>query len=202
MGLHWDKLKSGALVVFGLWIAMQLIGVLPGLLTTGRVEISPIWSPDKLTLIAGELVAQFLGNAFAEEVIFRGFLLTQVYLLLVGRISGRRDRIAAAILISQLIFSLSHIPQRIVSGYGSMGLLVNLVKLWVMGILFAVLYVRTGNIFIAIGVHALVNAPATILAMPSQAVAVLLPVALSVVLIVLWRPLTGWQDRMGAAQHV
>jgi hypothetical protein len=195
IGLAWEKLTAGALVVFGLWIVMQLIGILFGLVASGQVALSPIWAPDKLTLIAGELIAQFLGNAFAEEVIFRGFLVTQVYLMLKGNISGRGWRVTAAVLISQLIFSLSHIPQRLTGSYTPLSLLLNLLLVWGYGILFAVLYLRTENIFIAVGVHALANAPVTIVALPSQSVGGLLALALGLVLIAAWRPLTRWMEK-------
>jgi hypothetical protein len=195
IGLAWEKLTAGALVVFGLWIVMQLIGILFGLVVSGQVALSPIWAPDKLTLIAGELIAQFLGNAFAEEVIFRGFLVTQVYLMLKGNISGRGWRVTAAVLISQLIFSLSHIPQRLTGSYTPLSLLLNLLLVWGYGILFAVLYLRTENIFIAVGVHALANAPVTIVALPSQSVGGLLALALGLVLIAAWRPLTRWMEK-------
>jgi hypothetical protein len=195
IGLAWEKLTAGALVVFGLWIVMQLIGILFGLVVSGQVALSPIWAPDKLTLIAGELIAQFLGNAFAEEVIFRGFLVTQVYLMLKGNISGRGWRVTAAVLISQLIFSLSHIPQRLTGSYTPLSLLLNLLLVWGYGILFAVLYLRTENIFIAVGVHALANAPVTIVALPSQSVGGLLALALGLVLIAAWGPLTRWMEK-------
>jgi membrane protease YdiL (CAAX protease family) len=201
VGLAWDKLLSGALVVFGLWIAMQLIGALLGLVTSGQVALSPIWTLERLPLIAGELIAQFLGNAFAEEVIFRGFLVTQVYLMLKANISGRGWRVTAALLISQLIFSLSHIPQRLTGNYTPLSLLLNLLVVWVYGILFGVLYLRTENIFIAVGVHALANAPVTVVALPSQSVGGLLALALGLVLIAAWRPLTRWMDLLGLRQQ-
>jgi hypothetical protein len=193
VGLQGKKLRNGALVVLGVWIAMQLIG----LVTTGRVAISPYWTPDSVLPIAGELIAQFLGNAFAEEVIFRGFLLTQIYLMLQPAISRRGRRLTAAVFLSQLIFALSHIPNRIANGYSLPTMLLNLAITWVWGILFAVLYLRTENLFAVIGVHALVNAPVTVLAMPSEGIAGLLPLALSLVLIFVWRPAKRWLVRLG-----
>ncbi len=201
IGLRWEKLPSGALTVFGIWTVMNVVGILYGLIASGKIALSPIWTPDRTLPIAGELIAQFLGNAFAEEVIFRGFLATQVYLMLEGKISGRGRLVTASVLISQLIFSLSHIPQRIATGYSPLGLLISLLVVWVTGILFAVLYLRTENLFIAVGVHALVNAPVTIVALPSQAMGELLALILILALIVAWGPLTRWRERRGAAQY-
>jgi membrane protease YdiL (CAAX protease family) len=195
VGLEWGKLLSGALVVFGLWIVMQVIVVLAGVVASGQVALSPIWTPERIPLIAGDLIAQFLGNAPAEEVIYRGFLLTQVYLLLKGPISGRKWRVTAAVLASQLLFSLSHIPQRLVTGSSPLALLPDLLLVWLVGILLAVLYLRTENLFVVIGVHALNNAPVTIAAPPSQAIAGLLPLVLTIVLILIWRPLMHLIER-------
>lgn len=189
IGLQWRKLPAGALVVFGLWIVMQVIGAILSLIASGTIAISPIWTPDNLAPIAGEIIAQFLGNAFAEEVIFRGFLLAQIYVLLKPIIVGHRRLMAASLLISQLIFSLSHIPQRLVHNYSAPELLFSLLILWVFGIILAALYVRTGNLFLVIGVHALVNAPVTVVAWPSQGLASLMPFLLTLVLLALWGPL-------------
>jgi hypothetical protein len=198
LGVEWDKVSSGVVVVLGLWIVMQLIGILLGFVISGEVALSPIWSPKRIPPIIGELAAQLLGNAFAEEVIFRGFLLTQIALMLRGRISKRGRLVAASVLLSQLIFSLSHIPQRLVGGgYSPLGLVFNLLLLWVYGALFALLYLRTENIFIVVGVHALANAPITIVAMPSQIVAGFLPLILGLVLIVVWGPVTRWMEGRG-----
>jgi membrane protease YdiL (CAAX protease family) len=200
VGLQWQKLPSGALVVFGVWIVMQIVGMLPGLVASGQVALSSYWTWDRVPAITGELIAQFLGNAFVEEVIFRGFLATQVYLMLKAWTSGQGRLLTAAVLVSQLIFALSHIPQRIAAGYSPLSVLLDLLVVWVTGILFAVLYLRTGNIFIAVGVHALVNAPVTVVALPSQATAKLLLLILSLLLILVWGPLIRWVERRVAAQ--
>lgn len=189
LGLCKKKFSRGTIVVFCLWILMQLIGMLLHLFTSGKGGLSPIWTLERIPLIAGELIAQFLGNAFAEEIIFRGFLLTQVILLLKRKISNRSRLLTASILISQLIFALTHIPQRIATGYTLPSLVVNLFLLWVIGSLFAVLYLRTENIFIVIGLHALANVPVSILAIPSQATGELLIYLLTLGLIFTWRPL-------------
>ena len=198
IGLRWEKLRDGSLMVLGVWIAMQLVGALIGLAATGSIGISPYWTPDRLLPIAGEVLAQFLGNAFAEEVIFRGFLLTQVTLLLRSVISKRGRRLTVSVLLSQLIFSLSHIPERMASGYTPLQMVLNLAVTWVWGMLFAVLYLRSDNLFVVIGVHALVNAPVTLLAVPSQGLAGLLPLVLSLVLIVIWGPGERWLQRLQA----
>jgi hypothetical protein len=44
-------------------------------------------------------------------------------------------------------------------------------------------------------VHALANAPVTIVALPSQSVGGLLALALGLVLIAAWRPLTRWLEK-------
>jgi len=82
-----------------------------------------------------------------------------------------------------------------------LNLLLNLLLVWGYGILFAVLYLRTENIFIVVGVHALANAPVTVVALPSKTVAGLLPLIPGLVLIVAWKPLTRWNERLGMVSY-
>jgi membrane protease YdiL (CAAX protease family) len=200
LGLEWNKLPSALLIVLGLWIAMQLVGMLPSLIASGQVALSSYWTWDRVPAIAGELIAQFLGNAFVEEVIFRGFLVPQIYLMLGAKTWSRGRRLTAAVLVSQLIFALSHVPQRIATGYSLSSMLFNLLLLWGIGVLFAVLYARTENLFIAVGVHALANAPVTVVALPSQAMGELLAYVLGLALIFAWGPLARWVEGRDAAQ--
>lgn len=66
--------------------------------------------------------------------------------------TGRKG-ILKAILISALIFALTHFSNLVTSGFS--GVLLQVINAFFVGILFAALYFRTGNIMIAAFVHAL-----------------------------------------------
>jgi membrane protease YdiL (CAAX protease family) len=110
----------------------------------------------------GALLAQLFGNALAEETIYRGFLLPQTWLKLpIAQHPGWR--LLLTVLISQGVFALSHIPNRIFNGMPITAMAPDMLILLAFGLYFTFLYLRTGNLFIAVGVHALVNQPVSII---------------------------------------
>lgn len=73
-----------------------------------------------------------------------------------------------AALASQVVFVAHHLPNRLAFGLrlDGLGALEDLLMLWGMGLAFAIIWLRTRNLFIAVGFHALVNAPTLLLAGP------------------------------------
>lgn len=110
-------------------------------------------------VVFGGFLGQIFGNALLEEVLFRGFLLVQIYLLLnkVKKVKNNTSRIVYAMLISQSIFAAIHIPNRIYSGLVGMDFVYDFIVLVILGVIFSLLYVLTKNLFFVIGVHSLMN---------------------------------------------
>src|SRR5690606_32107815 len=73
-------------------------------------------------------------------------------------------RFAAALLISQVAFALSHIPNRIYLRMSPGDIVIDLLMLVGWGVLYTLLYLRTDNLFLVVGVHALGNTPTTLFA--------------------------------------
>jgi membrane protease YdiL (CAAX protease family) len=71
-------------------------------------------------------------------------------------------RLALALLISQGLFALSHIPNRIYLGMKPNEIAVDLLMLLGWGTLYTIVYLRTDNLFIVVGIHALGNTPTTL----------------------------------------
>lgn len=105
----------------------------------------------------GPLAKQLTFFALAEEVVFRGFIMAQLYLKLRGICSRSAVALTAAILISQLFFALWHIPHRLSEHIALAEMATSLALTLVAGILFCLVYVRTGNLLTALGVHAASN---------------------------------------------
>lgn len=105
----------------------------------------------------GPLVKQLVVFASAEEIVFRGFLMAQLYLKLRRICSRSAVALTAAILISQLIFALWHIPHRMSEHIAIAQIATNLALTLVAGVMFCLVYVRTGNLLTALGVHAASN---------------------------------------------
>ncbi len=162
VGLIAARLPEAIVVTVLLWVVTQALVAAGAWASLGELPINPRWSERGVTVVLGALLAQLFGNALAEEVIYRGFLLPQTWLKLPAHWPDSR-RLLLAVLISQAIFALSHIPNRIFHDMSVAAMAPDMLKLLVFGAYYAFLYLRTGNLFIAVGVHALANQPASII---------------------------------------
>lgn len=163
VGLIPAHLPMGLVYTLGFWGAAQIVHLVVSLLTLGTVAINPEWTVNTSAMI-GMILAQFVGNALFEEIAYRGFLFPQIYLHM-ERLRGRPWwRLGAAILIAQTMFALSHIPNRIYLGMTAGQIALDLLLLLGWGILYTIIYLRTDNLFLVVGVHALGNAPSTLFA--------------------------------------
>jgi uncharacterized protein len=188
IGLKWAQLPVGVAYTLGLWALTQAINGLVGLLGTGQLQFNAAWTQAGATVLLGALLAQVAGNALIEEAGWRGFLLPQLHLRLSAGL-GRGRGLILAVLGAQLLFALMHIPNRLLNERLALDeLLLSLAFVFVLGIFFAAIYLRTGNLFLAIGVHALFNTPTALFAsvLPSQAVLG----ALTILVLVAWPRLT------------
>ena len=160
LGLVRSNLPTAVAVTVGLWMALQAAAAAVSLARTGTVGMNPGWSQAGVGATLGLLVAQLFGNALYEEILFRAVLLDQMVL----KLRDRRWGFTSALVGSQLIFALLHVPNRLLRGYTLTGMVDGLGLLFLMGLLFALVYHRTGNLLIAVGVHALNNAPTMLVA--------------------------------------
>ncbi|MFK7736086.1 MAG: lysostaphin resistance A-like protein [Pirellulaceae bacterium] len=116
----------------------------------------------------GLILGQVFGNALYEEVLFRGFLIPQLLILF-----KKRNRkwswskcFWLSLLISQVVFSVQHIPNLLHRGLDFSAIYPNLLVLFVCGLLLAVVFLMTRNLYAAVGVHAVVNYPPMLIATP------------------------------------
>ncbi len=168
MGLRMSDLLPGIVFTALVWIMIQLVALVLNLVAFGRVTVDHIWlEPRGFTSMLGALFfGQLLGNALFEEMTWRGFLLPQCYFKLTRLDNHVRTRIGIALLISQLLFALYHIPIQLSSGVNPLQLPLALLPILFIGLLLAVVYLRTGNLFLVVGLHAL-NDYLTILFSPT-----------------------------------
>ncbi len=158
-----------ALIVLPIcWVVVQLI--LTGLVLSagGTLELNQAWSRPGAGFVLGGLLAQLLGNALAEETVFRGFFFPQLQKSFAGRL-GPFWSLVLAVVVSQLLFALSHIPNRLlVHGLEVPQLLKDQKALLVMGMAFLAAYILTRNLWVVVGLHALVNDPASLVQVPEK----------------------------------
>lgn len=198
VGLVRSKLPAGIIFTFGVWVVVQLLVLAESLLSQGRVTIDAQWSTVGVTAMLGALIGQLLGNALYEEIGYRGSLFPQALAKLEQRWPGFGTRVVVvALLISQGLFALRHIPMDVLNGVDAVDLAIDLIGKLLIGVIYALLYLRTRNLFIVVGIHALVNAPTSVFEAtyvgPSY-----LTLLLAVVTIVAWPRVTQRQAPVAA----
>lgn len=161
IGLVRRDIPVGLAVTAGIWALMQATAVV-ALLVQGRpLTLDAYLVSVGVPAVVGGFLAQLLGNALYEELVYRGFLVPQFETKIDAAGVGRSPRavLGIALVTSQLVFTLIHVPGRLAGGVPVAELPVFLVAPFLLGLLFALLYYRTGNLFVVVGIHALVNDP-------------------------------------------
>lgn len=185
LGWKRENFIPGIAAAVVLWIVMQLVEIIANFAINGELRLSPTWSEMGAGAVIGVLVGQSLGTATGEETFFRGFLLPQLRLKL-ARLNASWA-IVASILLSQLVFSLYHLPNLLLGNSGKVGtgladIATQLALDFFIGVVFAAVYIRTGNLFLVMGIHALQNAGTSIVATPIDPALLMFALAIIVVL--------------------
>lgn len=126
-------------------------------------RFDPSWTKPGAGPTVGAFLAQIFGNALYEEIVYRGFLTVQLMLWL--ETLGRRRAMWIAVIAAQAIFASIHIPMLLGQGLTWPEIAGIMPELFAAGIALAALYLITGNLLIAVGMHALADAP---MLMPSD----------------------------------
>ncbi len=155
LGLDRTRLPAAGGLTALIWAANQFVLVLVLALINEPIVLNSEWTATGWTRPAGQWLGQLFGNTPLEEVVFRGFLLPQCLLLMLNWMPKARPgmQIAVALVLSQLLFALFHVFFNLRQPQGLWLLLAQ----FVMGLAFAGIYLRTGNLFLAMGVHTLSN---------------------------------------------
>lgn len=191
VGIRHDAIFGAVVCTVALWLIVQGITVVAALIADGTISPHRLWDAKGVPAVLGLFLGQLFGNALYEEIMFRGLLIAQLYFLMERALSSRpRWRMAAAIGLSQVVFALTHITNRVAHGsYDSVSaVLADQSMLIFMGLLSAWLYLRTRNLLIAVGMHSLVNAPTTVFASPldTEGWTEGLVVGITVITLLLW----------------
>ncbi len=162
IGIRWGQWKEGVVVTLVMWVIIE--GVLVGSVLVLKRPLSwhPLWNRLTPAAIAANVVYYFLGVALFEEVFYRGFMVPQFFHAFQERFPKRSQ--VMAVLTSQLLFALSHIPHYPMP----LPMPVGLGILWLSGVVLAWMWLRTGNLFIVIGWHGLMDFPIHLVAAPQN----------------------------------
>lgn len=162
-GLMARKLPIAFTVGIITWILVQIIEGLVSFIGTGVVELDTRWNTEAAALI-GLLIGMLFGTALYEEIGYRGFLLVQLGMKMKEVTTNRYLRAVLALLISQTFFTLIHVPWKVMNQGWTMTVLFDLVfSVFMNGLIYGVLYLRTENLFFVMIMHALGNAPTSVI---------------------------------------
>jgi len=162
VGLDRDMLARGVGITLMTWAATQVIGVLPRVAAEDPVAIHRSWLHGSALSIGGNLVTA-LSAATLAEVALRGFLLVQLYLLFHHDPKDSRQGVLGAVLVTVVVGNaVALIGSWPVSS--THALLLTQAIAAATGLYLSWIYLRTRNLFFAIGVHTLVLAPTPVVA--------------------------------------
>jgi hypothetical protein len=196
LGLRRADLPVALGVTCLLWLGVNLLQVVLALAWQAPVALNS----DLLHLgwprVPGNFIGQLLGNALFEEVMFRGFLFRQTYIRFRSVNLTVTWRVVCGAGISQVIFAAIHLPLRLSSGMALRDLPLELALLFALGFLLCLVYWRTDNLFVCVGIHALSNTPLLLLReqvdlSTSGAIAAVA----SFLVIALWPYSSSWPNR-------
>lgn len=157
VGWHRTSLVPALVGTAALWALMHAGTMVWSLATGTSLRPAAAWAGSAAAALA-PLLAQVFGTALMEETVFRGHLWPQLVLRL-RTIATARVAWVAGLLLSQALFALLHVPVLGSQGLDAGAIGGTLVMLFVVGVVFALVYAATGNLWLAVGAHALGNAP-------------------------------------------
>ncbi|GAA3350296.1 hypothetical protein GCM10020358_75640 [Amorphoplanes nipponensis] len=181
LGWQRSRVGRGLAATAAIFVAMQVIQIVVTVAHGDQPQLATAWTGAGWATAVGVLAGYALGIAPAEETFFRGLLLPQLAL----KFSRMAPAVAvgAALVVSQSMFALYHLPGDVLGGSSGAGMawpdiVLDLGRLFAIGMVFAALYLRTGNLFLVIGIHALQDAGTTIVAAPVDPGLVVLSLAI------------------------
>lgn len=182
LGLDLKRLPAGVAATLAIFALAETTQAAAAWALGEPIVLSESWSRKTWTASAGVWIAQLFGNAFFEEVMYRGFFLPQTYLLAALRLNRRPVAcLAVALVLSQGVFTAIHLPVNAAHDVPPIFLLVQ----FAIGLVLAGLYLASGNLFLVMGIHAIVNEPPSLVLshLPEGLVPGLLTLGLLLVLI-------------------
>ncbi|HBS87556.1 MAG: hypothetical protein A2W91_00180 [Bacteroidetes bacterium GWF2_38_335] len=146
------RIKLGLKWTLILWIITNLFSIIYLIITKDELKIT-----DSINVSIGEFIGQLFGNAALEEMLFRGLFFIQFYLLF-GQKVNNKFAIILAILVSQVFWSVVHIPNRLLNRQIE-HLILELIRLFIYGVILTIIFIKTKNLILLVGAHSLLNVP-------------------------------------------
>lgn len=176
------------------WLAIQAVRAGVALVAGDGLAWSVDLGGGSARWLLASVIAQVLGTAFVEEVVHRGLFIPQVYARAPG--ATEHHRLVWAVVLAATFFAVNHVPMLADLGYSVPVVAGAVVVIGAGGCFLAAVYLRTGNLYVAMAVHALANVPGDVVASPLDGR--MLAYALGLACILWWprpEPATGHVSR-------
>jgi len=166
LGLRARGVVPALLFAAALWAVLQLSALITLISDGEPIRWNPQWTTAPGALV-GDVLGNWLGVALFEELVFRGFLLSQLALHF-----SRSPRVpkwlatATALLLSSAVFAAGHLPYLCRHHTPAAQLPADLLLLFGWGVLFGLTYLSTRNLWCSIAVHGLTLTPAMLTTTP------------------------------------
>ncbi|WP_299707591.1 CPBP family intramembrane glutamic endopeptidase [uncultured Pontibacter sp.] len=148
-------LSVGAILYIAVTVALA-IGVLIGL--EGLAVHAKFAAVEATARTLGVFTFNIMLNAFVEELLFRVYLIPQTYLLLRQKISSRLVALLLAVLFTQLLFAIVHLPRDLFRYNVAITTIISTqAQLFMSGVILALVYLRTRNLLFLTLFHAFMN---------------------------------------------
>ena len=162
IGLEKKKILHAFIVIISIWLFYQIVGLIYTLALNRSIVLDQHILNNGWNVVLGQTIAQLFGCGPYEEIIYRAFFIIQIYLLIKNKNGENHNRISKkalfiSLIATQIFFALIHIPDRIWENQPLEEYWMDMFSLFMYGIVFALLYLRTNNILIVAGIHALLN---------------------------------------------
>ncbi|WP_026478648.1 CPBP family intramembrane glutamic endopeptidase [Alkaliphilus transvaalensis] len=144
IGLYFKNIGQSLVVI----AVMYLILGLTYYLVFGEIELDQRFS-------FSQMLQQWIFVGMGEELLFRGYLLNRF----IKEASYKPKLKGYATILSSIIFATVHIPVRLFNGASIIEILISLVMIFILGIFFSYIFLRTKNIVLVGLVHGNWNVP-------------------------------------------
>ncbi len=157
-GLRKSKILPSFSFYLILYLSLNFVWVILNLIIFSSPNFYPYWQDIGFLNSIGRLIGQIFGNVFVEESFFRGYLFPRISQKLLKKEPEKPlITLMGGAIISNLLFSVMHIPIRLLNGVIGLDLIISLLTLFGIGFLFTIIFILSGNLFIAMVVHIMTN---------------------------------------------
>lgn len=163
-GLRLGQIPRALLLGIAIWGLSQLSLAIVSLGRHGTISLYAGWA-EPAAMIA-PLLKRLLADVFVEEIFWRGLLFMWILRVLEKRRwQDPLTRLGTALLCSQILFGITRLPAQI-AGAPPEGIPsgASLVAFTLTGMFYALVYLRTGNLWLVMAVHTLALWPLPLVA--------------------------------------